>query len=641
MTTTLTRASIAARLTGDRGQALTPLSWWPAMDAALDDPEARVVLVWAARQTGKSQALMRRAIEDVLLVPNSYTLFISAGREQADVNYERKLRRPLLRLARAAGQTIKTTKRGVENTALNSAVEVVAANEVTVPGRSVTLLVIDEGRHVPDEVFAALAPSVIAAGGKILVASTAGPPTGFFHTLATGSDPEVRVVHVASNENPYADPKIIGFLSRLLRRILPSAAARDLDNTFAEDGDEFFSAPLIEAAVDDALGEVSSSDREAFAFLDLSRRRDLTSRVVVLRDTPRRPEAPDHLVTASVRTWNPAQSPTGETPFEEVRADVASLPRRFPNLRAVLIDSGAEVGAVGPWARTQPELALLIQEFIATPEANMKLWGALAARLHGGTLSIPRHARLLAELRSLRAESFALGSKWRVVDSSRRLHRDVSLGLAGAVYAAGERVLCTECDELGCQGYHVSILGAPPRSYRRRAEPEGPTPGSLPALLADAVEPEADEVFADPSLDVIVGLAQDAQESAAVVVIRDADVVVLLRHRVWSGAVPDAEVAAQVRAWAGEFHVVEIRGDVTARGVLALVRNVAPMVGERGVAGGTLVEHLGKREVVLYQAAGVEAAAERAEHEPTWPPMLRALTVAVLAAFARPEEARR
>jgi len=103
----------------------------------------------------------------------------------------------------------------------------------------------------------------------------------------------------------------------------------------------------------------------------------------------------------------------------------------------VLIDEGAEAGAVLPWAKAHPRLTLRVEGFRATPETNMALWGALAARLHGRTLSIPRHERLLAELRGLRQEAFAFGSKWRIVDGSRRFHRDVSLALAGACFAAG------------------------------------------------------------------------------------------------------------------------------------------------------------------------------------------------------------
>jgi hypothetical protein len=220
--------------------------------------------------------------------------------------------------------------------------------------------------------------------------------------------------------------------------LVPSAKRRELDNEFVEDNDSFLPATLIDAAIDDALGELPSSPLAAFAFYDLSRKRDLTSRVVVVREAAQRPEARDHLRVASLRLWDPRQSPTTEVDFAEVRADLAGLPGRFPRLEVVLVDEGSEAGSLLPFAKATAALTLKVRGFMASPESNASLWGAMAARLHSRTLSIPRHERLIAELRGLRQETFSFGSRWRVVDASRRLHRDVSLALAGACFAAGE-----------------------------------------------------------------------------------------------------------------------------------------------------------------------------------------------------------
>jgi hypothetical protein len=508
----LTRADITARLTGDRGQPLVPLAWWPQVDAALDDPAVRVVVLWMARQGGKTQKLMVSAIEDLLTKADSYTVFVSAGTEQAESNFKRKLRLPLVRLLRSAGlsaSTMRVTKRSIENTALNSQIDVVAASEVTSPGRSVSRLIIDEARFIPDDVFAALAPSVIAANGKILVASTAGPPKGFFHALCTTDDPEVRVIRVDTNANPHADQGIIGFLGRLLRKILPVAAARDLDNQFVGDGTEFLPGPLIDAAVDPHLGEVKSSPRPTYGFLDLSRKRDITSLVLVLRDLPRRPEAGDHLQAAAITTWDPKESPTGEVDFREVRAVLADLPRRFPGLTKILVDEGAEAGSVLPFARSHPALSLVVEGFNPTVENNMKLWSALAARLHAGTLTIPAHTRLVAELRSLRQEAVALGAKWRVIDQSKRLHRDVSVALAGACLAAGERRRCEHCDDVACNGFH--ILGGGPMPLPR---------GKFAGIRSKPTEDEIRTAHAKDAEDQ-KAIEREQQEEAARVV-RDA-----------------------------------------------------------------------------------------------------------------------
>jgi hypothetical protein len=459
------RRQVIDALPGERGQRLVVLPWWADALTALDNHAIREVILLLVRQAGKSQLLMAMAITELMLVPNSYIVLVAASEAQQHALYHRKLRRPLERVLDGLGQrkAARFTQRGVEIPCWNAALEILAPTEDTTPGRTVTLLLIDEARYIPDAVYVALAPSVLGAGGKIVIASTAGPPSGWFYQLVHHPTPETWIYRSDRNENPCADAGVLNFLQRRLALISPTAARRELASEFVDDGDELIPAALIEVAIDDSLGELPSSMAPAFAFLDLSRKRDLTSLVVVVRDTPRRPEAADHLVTASVQTWNPKDSSTQETDFAEVRAAVAGLLARFPRLERVLVDEGAEAGTVLPWAKAHPRLSLLVEGFTGSVHSNMDLWGALSARLNARTLSIPRHERLLSELRGLRRESFALGSRWRVVDSTRRLHRDVSLALAGAVMAAGELRRCLHCTDDACEWPlpPVGLVGSP------------------------------------------------------------------------------------------------------------------------------------------------------------------------------------
>jgi hypothetical protein len=170
--------------------------------------------------------------------------------------------------------------------------------------------------------------------------------------------------------------------------------------------------------------------------LDLGRKRDLTSLVGVERIAPRRPEAADHLRVCGMLVWDPKRSPTGEVDFAEVRAALGALPVRCAKLAALVVDEGAEAGTVLPYLRAHPVLSALVQGFIGTPKSNLALWSALKGRFYGRTLSIPNHPRLLGELRGLQVEQFAF---WRVTDRSKRFHRDVSVSLAMAVWAAGEK----------------------------------------------------------------------------------------------------------------------------------------------------------------------------------------------------------
>jgi len=439
----MNRLALAARLTGEYGQPLDICPWWDEAFAALDNPAIKELLIWRPRQSGKSQLVATMAITELLLRPGAYVVMAAASEKQAAAIYARKIKKPLERLLQLRGagsrwrKHITATKRGIE-LANGAALEVVATNEATGPGRSPTLLILDEARDIPDAFYGAFAPSAIGAGGKVVIASTAGPPRGFFYQLVQHPLEETWLHYATTNDNPHADRRVMNFLERRLRVVLPAAARRELGNEFTDDGSEFLPAPLIEAAVDETLDEILESEAPAFVMYDLSRKNDLTSRTVVLWDSPRRPEARDHLVVASIRVWDPRRSPTGEVDFAEVRSDLDMLPQRFPNLCAVFIDEGAEAGALLPFARGRALLAPVTKGFKATPENNMKLWGALAARLYARTLSIPRHERLLAELRGLRQEQFAFGGRWRVLDSSRKFHRDVSLTLAGACFAVEE-----------------------------------------------------------------------------------------------------------------------------------------------------------------------------------------------------------
>lgn len=437
---TLSRMQIVEALPGEYGQRVTVLPWWCELLAAMDNPTIVLLLLLLTRQTGKSQAMLHTGVSELFCRRGAYVQHVAASERQAMSVFERKLRGPLtafLKSQRIPSSAVRFTQRGVEVPSLGSAYEILPSSEATTAGRTPTLSIFDEAKDIPDSVFTAIVPSVIGAGGKLLVGSSAGRPRGWFYELLKQPpSPEVWRYESAENDNPHASHRVRDFLQRVVGQIFPAAMQRELGNRFTEDSDELIPGALVDSAIDDTLGEMPGHDGEAFAFLDIGVRRDLTTRVLVVRVPARQPEASDHLVVASIRVWDPKQQRGGEVPLSEVRDDLASLPKRFPNLRRVLVDTGAEAADLLQWAQAQPLLALRVEGFVATVGSNMDIWSSLLARLHARTVSLPRHERLLAELKNLRREEFSFGSKWRVVDASRKLHRDVSLALAGACFAA-------------------------------------------------------------------------------------------------------------------------------------------------------------------------------------------------------------
>jgi hypothetical protein len=448
----LSRLQVIEPLPAEHGGKIVVLDWMRDLVRALDDPAILLLLVCLIRQSGKSQCALSVAVSE-LFRPNAFVLFMAASQQQAESVYHRKLRGPLRTLLASLGMpasAVRFSKRGCELPTLGSQLEIVAPNEFA-PGRSPTLLVIDEPRDISDEAFATVVPSTIGAKGKVLIIGTPGRPSGFWFELVSHPPEEAWLYRSSTNDNPHASSGMLSFLRRQLALLMPSAARRELEGEFTESGDELISAALVDAAVDDRLGELPTHPGPAFAFVDLGRKRDLTSIVVVVVTAARQAEATDHLLVASVQTWSPKEAPTGEVDFAEVRSALARLPQRFPKLARLLVDEGAEAAAILPWARAQPGLAARVEGFTGSVAANMDLWSSLLGRLSAQTLSLPRHDRLIAELKGLRRQEFALGTRWRVIDASRQLHRDVSLALAGACMAAGQTRRCPHCADPECQ----------------------------------------------------------------------------------------------------------------------------------------------------------------------------------------------
>jgi Terminase large subunit, T4likevirus-type, N-terminal len=427
---------------GDRGNMLVPLSWWGDVLAALQTH--KVVVVSLARQRGKTSFALAYAGYHLVTIPHALVLFVAGSEGQGQELFGRKCRPQLVAALKEIGVDLRKcvfTKRSVQ-LPNGARLEVLAPSEISSVGRTATLVIEDEAKFIPDPVHAAILPSLITTHGALLIISSAPRPEdgGFFLGLLNDPPPEAQVIRVmGDNDNPQADPGQLGVIGRLLARLSQAYYRREILNEIVpDDVRSLFPLPLIERAIDPALGELPGSDAPAFAGLDLARRKDDANLLVVVREPGRRPESRDHLRVAAITTWSPKASPTGEVPFEEVRAALGALPKRFPRLERVLIDEGAEGGAVLPFARSHPALSLRVQGFQATVDSNMTLWSGLAARLHAGTLSLPRHQRLIDELVNLRQEEIQLGAKWRVTDASKRFHRDLSVALALACLAAGE-----------------------------------------------------------------------------------------------------------------------------------------------------------------------------------------------------------
>lgn len=423
------RAFCERELVNERGEPVRVLPWWIGIAEGLRDKLE--VAVKTIRQQGKS--LLAGAVSNYLLfnARDSYLLLVAASEAQAKAIAAQKFKRPIEanpRLARDA----RVLENRIEVPALGNVLEIVPASEATSPGRTVNLLILDEAREIDDSLYLRLRPSTMACEGRTLITSTPGPPRGFFYEIVSNPGPETFVFDAGADViNPYTSERHMREAAGLAH-LFPGLHAREYLGRFADLGDEYVTRERLNACVDPALENRATARGAVYAFLDLSRRRDLTSLVAVER-TP----DPDLLTVIRIETIDPRRCPGGEIDFGAVRLLLADLCSCF-RVRVLGVDDRAEAGELLAWCRTQ-RWGGAVRPMAATAQSNMETWGRLAERVAAGTIRIPAHRRLVDELLALRVEDMAGGRLWRVVDTAKRLHRDVSMALAGAVWLATEK----------------------------------------------------------------------------------------------------------------------------------------------------------------------------------------------------------
>src|SRR4030095_7024704 len=120
---------------------------------------------------------------------------------------------------------------------------------------------------------------------------------------------------------PYADPGVIGFVARLLERVLPLARRRDIDNLFAEDGDQAIPGALWDSRVEPTWGPAwSTTEVPLFMGADLALTGDTAAVVDVLRDG-------DQIIRAGHPIWRPTRAHPLD--FTELEDYITQRARQF------------------------------------------------------------------------------------------------------------------------------------------------------------------------------------------------------------------------------------------------------------------------------------------------------------------------
>jgi hypothetical protein len=206
--------------------------------------DATRVLMNCSRQSGKSTVAAIRALHEALTMPGSLTLILAPAERQAIELFAK-----VSRLHYEAGLGLALDSDRKTGAALSNGSRIEAlpgSSERTIRGFSgVSLLIVDEGARVLDELYYALRPMLAVSGGALMMLSTPAGKRGVFYEAWIGSEPWERYEVPA-----YMCPRIPAEFLEEERRSLPERVFRqEYMCSFEEAEGQVFSEASIQGAI--------------------------------------------------------------------------------------------------------------------------------------------------------------------------------------------------------------------------------------------------------------------------------------------------------------------------------------------------------------------------------------------------------
>jgi len=302
--------------------------------------------------------------------------------------------------------------------------------------------------------------------GRAVLCSSAGDDVAFWTDLVASlqaePDPNWHLFSTNARLNPHKSKETHGALSRVLTRIpgIEGMVNRELNNVPGGRGDEFLGPKLIESITDPTLRNLDVYEGPCLGFIDCSLTTDLTSLVVVGDFTDAEMKLPPWSTLATIRidVFDPKdqeQFPNGRVRYRRDPNGGVSLEQhleefvgRFPGLLELWIDTTLldEARDLFLWTQEQPWRGKVLEYPPPKEKELVKqlIWDSLEIKTLEGPrgLRIQKHHKLVEELKQAKTKVSEWGIR-KVVDSGkgnrrgkRRMHRDVSMSLAGCCWRA-------------------------------------------------------------------------------------------------------------------------------------------------------------------------------------------------------------
>jgi hypothetical protein len=216
-----------------------------AVQSKLLTTTSRKVLLCCTRQWGKSTCAALIALHEALYSAPAMIILVSPSQPQSTELF-RKIHDAWAQLPGAPRCTQESLTR--LQLANGSRIVSLPGSERTTRGFSAcTLLIMDEASRVPEELLAAVRPTLAATGGRFFGLSTPAGKRGWFYEAWTKGEGWERV-QVKAHECPRIKP---GFLAEEMAQLGPMIYSQEYDCQFVDAETSVFSSSLIEQALVD------------------------------------------------------------------------------------------------------------------------------------------------------------------------------------------------------------------------------------------------------------------------------------------------------------------------------------------------------------------------------------------------------
>lgn len=233
----LARALDPAQLMTDAG--LPPDPW----QADLLRSTSKRHLVLCSRQSGKSTTTAALAVHSAVFDPGLVLLVAPSQRQSGE------LFKKVLEIHRALDGVPKIRSESALRLELENGSRIVAlpGTEATVRGFSgAKLVILDEASRVPDELFAAIRPTLATTQGRLVALTTPFGRRGWFFEAWESGNAWTRT-RITAEQCPRIDDE---WLAEERRTVGDWVFDQEYRCLFLDSGEQLFNSELIEAALD-------------------------------------------------------------------------------------------------------------------------------------------------------------------------------------------------------------------------------------------------------------------------------------------------------------------------------------------------------------------------------------------------------